>query len=98
MMNGLKFKTKEIATTTSSFYTLRHLSHSSNGGLWSAMVAVERNGGLWSAMVTVERNGGLWSTMVGCGAQWLAAERNGDCGAQWSASESLDMLFLRIAA
>ena len=48
--------------------------------------------------MTVERNGGLWSTMVGCGAQWLAAERNGDSGAQWSASESLDMLFLRIAA
>ena len=66
MMNGLKFKTKEIATTTSSFYTLRHLSHSSNGGLWSAMVgcgaqwwAVERNGWLRSAMVTVERNGRL---------------------------------------
>ena len=41
--------------------------------------------------MTVERNGG-------CGAQWWVVERNGDCGAQWSASESLDMLFLRIAA
>ena len=83
MMNGLKFKTKEIATTTSSFYTLRHLSHSSNGGLWSAMVgcgaqwwAGESNGDCGAQWWAVERNGD-------CGAQWWAVERNGDCGAQW---------------